>query len=342
LSQPFFNQKEYFLEYKFNPDLPFIKDDWQGNPYKDGAFQYLQDPFFPEWKTVFKMMRSPNPQREEKNADQWVPDIQHGTAWMKDRDTDFVIWLGHACFIIQLGGIRIITDPVLYSMPMVPRRVFPPFSVTAIKDIDYILISHDHRDHCDRKTLKELLSVNPNARILSALGIEQTINPWIADTPLVTAGWYQPYDLPKEHPQITFLPTRHWSRRGLFDFNQVLWGAFLLEHQGRRYYFGGDSAMQWHFEETGQLFPGIDLAMLAIGAYAPDYMMQAAHMNPAEAVEAFEHLGATRLLPMHHGTYDLSNEPSSEPQRWVQEEMSKRDRLSDLLLPAINEVVKLA
>jgi L-ascorbate metabolism protein UlaG (beta-lactamase superfamily) len=330
------------LEYKYNPDLPFVKEGWLGNPYQDGAFQYLQDPFFPEWKTVLRMMTTTNPQAEEKKADQWIPPVAQDKSWIKERDTDFIIWLGHACFIIQLGGVRLITDPVLYSMPMVPRRVFPPFPVSDILGIDYILISHDHRDHCDRKTIKELLAVNPNACILSTLGMEQTVNPWINGTPLVTAGWYQRYHLPAGHPQITFLPTRHWSRRGIFDFNSVLWGAFLIEHQGRRYYFGGDSAMQWHFEETGQLFPGIDLAMLAIGAYAPDYMMQGAHMNPAEAVTAFEQLGASRLIPMHHGTYDLSNEPASEPHRWVQTEMNSRNRLTDLLLPAINEVIVLS
>ncbi|MEL7221072.1 MAG: hypothetical protein AAGJ93_07115 [Bacteroidota bacterium] len=63
------------MQYKSNPDLPFIKEDWQGNPYKDGAFQYLQDPFFPEWTTVFKMVISPNPQRKEKRKDQWTPTV---------------------------------------------------------------------------------------------------------------------------------------------------------------------------------------------------------------------------------------------------------------------------
>lgn len=329
------------MEYKYNPDLPFIKDNWQGNPYQDGAFQYLQDPFFPEWRTVLKMVSSPNPQHREKKKDKWTPSVSQDNSWMKDKSTDFIIWLGHASFIIQLGGVRIITDPVLYSMPMVPRRVFPPFTVKDITNIDYILISHDHRDHCDRKTIKVLVANNPDASILSALGMEQTIAGWIGNTSLVTAGWYQRYTLPDHHPQITFLPTRHWSRRGLFDFNQVLWGAFMIEHKERTYYFGGDSAMQWHFKETGELFPNIDLAMLAIGAYAPAYMMQGAHMNPEEAVEALELLGARHLMPMHHGTYDLSNEPASEPQIRVQRAMDNRNRLADLTLPGINEVIKL-
>lgn len=287
------------------------------------------------------MLTTANPQAKEKKEDKWIPPVVPGTDWVADRERDFVIWLGHACFVIQLGGVRFITDPVLYSMPMVPRRVFPPYPVSAITGIDYILISHDHRDHCDRHTIKDLLSVNPGAQILTSLGMDQTISRWIGDTPMVMAGWYQQYQLPAAHPQITFLPTRHWSRRGLLDFNEVLWGAFMIEYKGRQYYFGGDSAMHWHFAETGKLFPNIDLALLAIGAYAPAFMMQGAHMNPAEAVQAFEQLGAARMIPMHHGTFDLSNEPASEPQRWVGEEMQQRKRGDDLLLPAVNEVLYL-
>ncbi len=329
------------MEYRYNPELPIIRPNWQGNPYKDGAFQYLQDPFFPEWKTVLRMLMTPNPQRREKKADQWRPAILPSTDWIADKDRDFLVWLGHACFVIQLGGIRYITDPVLNGMPMVPRLVHPPFPTPQITGVDYILISHDHRDHCDQKSVQQLLSANPQAKIFTSLGMERTISKWIGDTPMQTAGWYQQFKSPSHEPQLTFLPTRHWSRRGLFDFNQVLWGAFLFEYQGKRHYFGGDSAYHWPFADTGEHFPDIDIAMLGIGAYAPDYMMQGAHMNPEEAVQAWQDLGAKRLLPMHYGTYDLSNEPASEPYRRIQKAMAEQERSHDLILPGVNEVVYL-
>lgn len=329
------------MQYRFNPDLPFVRDDWQGNPFKDGAFQYLQDPFFPEWKTIFKMITTPNPQRREKKADRWRIPVRRSTEWMNERERDFIVWLGHATFVIQFGGVRYITDPILHSMPMVPRIVFPPYSAKEITHVDYILISHDHRDHCDKKTLKELLQVNPKAKILTALGMDRTVQSWIKDTPMQMAGWYQQFDTPADEPQLTFLPTRHWSRRGLLDFNRVLWGAFLFEYQGTRHYFGGDSAYQWHFADTGARFPGIDVAMLAIGAYAPDYMMQGAHMNPEEAVTAWKELGANRMVPMHYGTYDLSNEPISEPLHRVRAAAAGQGRGADLMLSAINQVMYL-
>lgn len=329
------------MQYRYNPDLPFVRDDWPGNPFKDGVYQYLQDPFFPEWKTVFKMMTTPNPQGREKKADRWRIPVRRSTAWMNERERDFIVWLGHATFVIQFGGVRYITDPVLYNMPMVPRIVSPPYPATKITHIDYILISHDHRDHCDKKTIKELLRVNPQAKILTALGMDRTVRSWIKDTPMQMAGWYQQYDTPAHEPQLTFLPTRHWSRRGLLDFNRVLWGAFLFEYKGTRHYFGGDSAYQWHFADTGARFPGIDVAMLAIGAYAPDYMMQGAHMNPEEAVTAWQELGANRMMPMHYGTYDLSNEPISEPLSRVKAAATNQGREEKLMLSAINQVIYL-
>ncbi len=329
------------MQYLSNPDLPFVRDDWPGNPIKDGVFQYLQDPFFPEWRTVFKMMTTPNPQAREKRKDKWLPKVRRSTEWFTEKERDFFVWLGHATFVFQFGGVRYITDPVLHSMPMVPRKVFPPYPVTQLRDIDYILISHDHRDHCDKKTIKELLQVNPKAKILTALGMERTIASWIGNTPVQTAGWYQRYNTPELEPQLTFLPTRHWSRRGLFDFNRVLWGAFLFEYKGKRHYFGGDSAYQWPFADTGKRFPDIDLAMLAIGAYAPDYMMQGAHMNPEEAVQAWQELGARRMIPMHYGTFDLSNEPASEPLRRVRAAAMAAGRSNELMLPVINQVVYL-
>ncbi|RME99809.1 MAG: MBL fold metallo-hydrolase [Bacteroidetes bacterium] len=330
------------MEYRSNPDLPFIKSDWPGNPYKDGAFQYLSDPFYPDWKMVLRMMISPNPKAKAKRADHWTPPVHSTSHWFEDRENDFIVWLGHACFVIQLGGRRYITDPVLQGMPLVPRLVSPPFRTSAIPHLDYILISHDHRDHCDQTTLKDLLTNNSILKILAPLGMEQTIQDWIGDTTLETAGWFQQYQQASTEPQLTFMPTRHWSRRWLHDFNRVLWGAFVLQYADKTIYFGGDSALhRGHYQTTAELFPQIDYALLPIGAYDPSYLMQGAHMNPEEATEAFGILGAKHFVPMHYGTYDLSNEPISEPLQRVQAAMKKADQYEQLLVPKVNEVVYL-
>lgn len=329
------------MQYLSNPDLPIIKPGWQGNPIKDGEFQYLRDPFFPEWSNVMRMMASRNPQGREKRLDKWSPPIASATHWMEDRENNFAVWLGHACFVIQLDGIRYITDPVLQGMPMVPRLVSPPFRTTDIPHVDYILLSHDHRDHVDKVTIQQLLSTNKVRKILAPLEMNRTIGKWIGEVSLEEAGWYQSFAQPANEPRIHLLPARHWSRRGLFDFNRVLWGAFILQTDEYCLYFGGDSAMQWHFADTATLFPAIDLALLPIGAYAPDYMMQGAHMNPEEAVEAWQQLQAKQMIPMHYGTFDLSNEPISEPPKRLRAAARSAGLGDELLVPKVNEVVYL-
>jgi L-ascorbate metabolism protein UlaG (beta-lactamase superfamily) len=109
----------------------------------------------------------------------------------------------------------------------------------------------------------------------------------------------------------------------------------MLKGKEHTVYFGADSGYGNHFSEIGRLFPGIDYALLGIGAYRPDYMMQEIHTNPAEAARAYRELHASYLIPMHYGTYDLSDEPVSEPYRFIQAEFEgQADRLKAL---AVNE-----
>jgi len=158
-----------------NTDLPTLKADWPGNPVKDGVFQYNRDPFFPAWSKVAKMMTSRNPQGREKRKDKWSPPVASVTHWMEDRENDFVVWLGHACFVIQVGGVRYITDPVLHAMPMVPRLLSPPFRPTYLATIAYILPSHDHPDHLAKTTHQPLVHVNNVRKPHAPLALPRTL-----------------------------------------------------------------------------------------------------------------------------------------------------------------------
>ena len=333
------------MQYLLNPDLPVhpaVADSWRGNPIEEDEFQYLRDPFRPAWGTVLRMMLSPNPQRREKKADHWIPRVSASTDYLSDRSQNWIVWLGHACYLMQLNGLRFLTDPQLTDMPLVPRRVQPPLTYEELRGIDYLLLSHDHRDHVDEKCLRAITTNNDIRKILCPLRLSTVIEDWVGDTPIEEAAWYQRFDLAGTGVEIYFLPSRHWCRRGLTDFNRVLWGSFMLTvslpaSASRRIYFGGDSAKTEYWREIGQLFPTINLAMLGIGAYKPEYMMRSNHANPAEAFTGYRDLRAQYWWPMHHGTYDLSNEPPSEPILWATRLMQKHGLADQLVQPAINE-----
>lgn len=322
------------MQYLSNPKLKTIRTDWQGNPYKDKQFQYLDNPFYPSFKNLFKWQMQGNPQKAEKKADKWRPLIHQEQAYLQKKN-DFIVWLGHATFLIQLNGIRMITDPVLYNLPFLPRFVKLPFDISALKDIDYILLSHDHRDHCDKKSIRQLLNYNQPKKILAAMRLNNVISNWVGETPIEEAAWYQVFET--EGVEITYMPTRHWSRRALHDFNRVLWGAFMIKANGKTIYFGSDSGYGAHYTETASYFQNIDVAILGIGAYKPAMMMQEIHKSPSEAMQAFRDLKAGKMIPMHYGTYDLSDEPISEPYHQVKSCFEQEGIADQLLRLDVNQ-----
>lgn len=142
----------------------------------------------------------------------------------------------------------------------------------------------------------------------------QKINPTIITQ---EAGWYQQYVIAEDF-DIYLLPAHHWHKRGLADKDEVLWGSFLIKTKYKSIYFGGDSGYSKHFKDIYKTFGKIDIAILPIGTYAPRWFMRPSHMNPTEALKAYRDLHATTLIPMHFGTFDLSDEPLGEPEQILQ------------------------
>jgi L-ascorbate metabolism protein UlaG (beta-lactamase superfamily) len=163
------------------------------------------------------------------------------------------------------------------------------------------------------------------------------LNGWkTATNEVETAGWFQEFRT-GENVKIAYVPVRHWCRRGLFDTNARLWGGFVISGAGKNIYFGGDSGFGSHYRETAEVFGPLDYFIIGIGAYEPRWFMQANHNNPADAFQGFIDARAKTLVPMHYGTFDLSDEPPNEPLKLLKEEAGKRN-LSDKLRPlAINE-----
>lgn len=326
--------KEEVKETVLNNVLEVIKPGWKGNLKIDGEFVNFNEKdrqitpleIF-KWKVL-----SNNPQADEKKADTFQLQLIEGSDWIES-EKDMIVWLGHASFFIRLGGHTFITDPVFYDMSFVKRHVGIPCPVKQITGIDYIMLSHGHRDHFDKKSIDDLFKVNPEIEVLVPLdnisffeskGIKYR-----------EAGWYQKYKMNNEI-EVFFLPAKHWNRRGLLDFNKTLWGSFIIRFKGKTIYFAGDTSFGDHFEEIGKMFPEIDYCLMPVGAYKPEEIMKEAHLSPWEAWEAFQSMKARTFIPMHYGTYDLADEPLGESLRVI--EGFNDDRIKILKVGEIMEL----
>jgi L-ascorbate metabolism protein UlaG (beta-lactamase superfamily) len=222
-----------------------------------------------------------------------------------------VTWAGHASWVIRVGGLTVLTDPVWSRrIPATPARITPvgvPWE--DLPPVDAVVISHNHYDHLDAPTLRRL----PRG---TALLVPAGLGAWCRRrgfTRVTELDWWGSAEI--GGVRFDFVPAHHWSRRTLTDSCRSLWGGWVLTDLagGHRVYFAGDTGYGDCFTEIGRAHPGIDLALLPIGAYAPRRLLKAVHLDPEEAVQAFLDLGAAVMAPMHWATFLLSSEPPLEP-----------------------------
>lgn len=332
-------QQNNHIRHIRNERLETIKKDYRGNKTIGGRFANGDESYYPPLSEVLRWKLSKNPQRNEKKRDNYVPPVHTGSEFIES-DKDMIVWLGHCSFFIRLGGVTFLTDPVFYDLPLMPRRAGMPCPPEHLRNINFLLLSHGHRDHLDQKTIRTVFSSNPQLKALTPLragDILRGINPHL---PYQEAGWYQKYDLLPEGVAVYFLPAAHWHRRGLLDMNRVLWGSFVLKTPTLSLYFAGDSGFGQHFEEIEALFGPIDVCLIPVGAYKPAFLMAKSHMNPREAVKAYNHLRGGTFIPMHYATFDISDEPPGEPVRLLQQ-IAAGGMLQGLKIPAIGEPVLL-
>jgi len=227
-------------------------------------------------------------------------------------------WVGHSTLLVQLDHVTFLTDPI-WSDTASPLREIgsrrfaaPGIAVEALPPIDFVLISHNHYDHLDLPTLRALAARNPGTRFFVPLG-----NGELLRAAGITGVEELDWGGRTEHHGLTIhcLPSQHWSRRGPFDGRRALWAAWAVVGPGRSFYFAGDSGYFDGFARAGKALGPFDLAAVPIGAYRPEAMMRPSHLDPEEAVRAGQDLAARRLVAIHFGTFDLSDEPLDEPPR---------------------------
>jgi L-ascorbate metabolism protein UlaG (beta-lactamase superfamily) len=224
-------------------------------------------------------------------------------------------WIGHATFVLRLGGALVATDPV-FAGRMGPRRrlTAPGVDPSLLPPIDIVTVSHSHYDHMDLPSLRTLarqgsprfVVPKDNASILRGAGLEN----------VVELGWWESLEV--GGVRVRCVPAQHWSMRVPWDRNTRLWGGFVYEAEDGVAYHAGDTAMSEDvFRSIAQRCAPIDWAMLPIGAYDPTWFMSSQHMGPEEAGRAWELLGARVLVAMHWGTFRLTDEPVGEPPQRV-------------------------
>ncbi len=257
-----------------------------------------------------------------------------------------VTWIGHATFLLQIGGRNLLTDPVWSERAspvswLGPRRIVPAaLDFTALPPLDGVLLSHDHYDHLDRPTVLRIVrTFGAGLPWITPLGYADWLRGCGART-IVETDWGETAEI--DGVRLTALPAQHWTQREPGSRNRRLWCSWRIEAApGARMYFGGDSGWFDGYRRLGREHGPFDVTFLPIGAYAPRWFMRPFHMNPEEAVDAWVALGAKGLLmPMHWGTFVLSDEPVLEPPDRLSREWRRRDLPAELLrIPRHGETV---
>ena len=262
----------------------------------------------------------------------------------KYKDDDYVAWIGHATFLIKLGNTTIITDPLFSKNagPLIfgPKRyVDPAINLKEIPEVNLFLLTHNHYDHLDYRTIKKF--PYKKAKVLTPLKLGKyfTRNGF---SEVQEMDWYDQTEV--NDLKITLMPAVHWSKRTLTDTNKTLWGSFLIEYKNKKIFFACDTGYGNIYKDLGNRYGPIDLTFVNIGAYdfRPMFEKSIYHANPEEALNIGQDLKSKKVLGMHWGTVILSLEDPFEPPVRFKNATNKYGyHIDDAILFKIGEIQKL-
>ena len=293
----------------------------------DGAFISKKESSF--FAHLFMRMRekSPPPRNPEEVASIVTPaDIE---LIESEADIPRVTWIGHATSLVQYKNINFLTDPHLTQYPFYldmfvePRYTQPALTFEEMPSIDFVVISHNHFDHLDHRTVDMF---GDSVVWYVPLGLKNWfLDRGINSDKVVELDWWESHQF-SDDVTITSAPSEHWSRRRIFDTNKSLWGSWAIDIAGFKSWFAGDTAYNdVYFKEIGERLGPFRLAMIPIGAYAPRYFMELAHVDPAQAIEIHRDVRAQQSVPIHWGTFQLTIEPILEPPQLLKQYMLEQD-----------------
>lgn len=260
----------------------------------------------------------------------WTPRPLPATGWRAS-------WLGHASFLLEGCGARLLVDPVFSDhcaplpLPSLRRQVPPPCPLADLGRIDAVLVTHGHYDHLDLPTLRALGRSTP-------LVVAQGHGPWLRSRgfgQVRELAWFASTEaLPGI--RVTATPAQHFTARTPFDRNRGHWCGFRIDGGGASLWHAGDSGYCPAFREIGERLGPVDFGMIPIGAYAPRWFMKPMHLAPEEAVEVFRETRCRRAVGMHWGTFRLTDEPLGEPPLRL-EEAARRAGISGFVSGKVGE-----
>jgi len=250
-------------------------------------------------------------------------------------DDNYVIWVGHSTFLIKKSGVTILTDPIFSerASPLKnfgPKRLIPPaLQITDIPNIDFVTVSHNHYDHLDTRSLKEISTLHPNAIFLVPSGDLKLLKKNKINN-VYEFEWWKSFK--GKNFEFTFTPVQHWSKRSLFDRNKSLWGGWYIKHSDYSIYHAGDTGYSDDFKETRIRLGAPKYAFIPIGAYDPEWFMSDSHVNPEEAVQIMLDLQAEKGFGMHWATFTLTDEDTIEPKIRLENATSNLNNLDFISL----------
>lgn len=267
-----------------------------------------------------------------------LPSLDPRPGWTRPVDTGLrATWLGHSTVLLEIDGVRVLTDPVWgpraspFSF-MGPKRFQPvPVEITALPPLDAVLISHDHYDHLDYPSIRALAALG--VPFITSLGVGMHLEAWGVPAERITElDWWEHVTLPRGLT-ITAAPSHHFSGRSLHDRNATLWSSFALRGERHAVFFSGDTGLSPLFTEIGQRLGPFDLVMIEVGAFHPSW--GSVHLGPDNALLAWKQLGSGRFLPVHWGTFNLAMHPWAEPAEVLLAKASE-----GLVMPRLGEPVE--
>ena len=260
-----------------------------------------------------------------------------------EEDDNYGVWVGHSTFLIKKNGITILTDPVFSDRAspfknIGPKRLIPPaIPLKQLPEIDFITISHNHYDHLDIRSLKDLYLLNSNTIFLVPAGDKKLLERQKIEN-VYEYEWWEGYL--SDELKITFTPVQHWSKRGLFDRNKSLWGGWFFEFNDFSIFHAGDTGYSEDFKSTRMKLGSPKYAFIPIGAYDPEWFMAESHVNPEDAVQIMLDLGAENSFGMHWATFKLTDEDTLEPRERLDAEV-KNKKINSFIAPIPGSIINL-
>lgn len=314
----------------------------QSKNYANGQFQNLSHtPSFTKgvtyWTVLKEMFFTKVPFTKPIDS---IPSVKTDLHKLVEHD-DIMVWFGHSSYFIKTSGKNFLIDPVLTknASPIInTNNAFKGADIYSYEDIpsiDYLIITHDHYDHLDYTTFKNIK--DKVKLIICPLGVGSHLEYWkYPSNQIIELDWWESHDLTNEI-KITSTPTRHFSGRSI-KRNNTLWSGYVLKSASLNLYIGGDSGYDSHFKTIGDKFGPFDIAMLENGQY--DYKWKYIHTLPEEVVQASKDLQADTFFPIHNSKFKLANHSWKEPLDKIYEIASK-DLTLKIIHPKIGEIIDL-